>query len=226
MVEIIYHTAEISKDILSLEELFDSGTSDIELDFVFTKDHKPIWTHNLITTQLLDSSADRFKNSLSLFDVLDINNHRCRLLLDIKMVPRKILNSDDYIKLLSIINDYDEIKIQSLDLRFLHMLRNSNFNNIEIGFIINVLTKWFINNYNRKIIPDIDFLAISSELWEKKDGKYIEKCNELYPKFKKYAWTWSTRVESEDRINNFIEKEADGIITSNPEFVKSLIKKR
>lgn len=225
-MDIIYHTAEVEKNILSLEKLFTSEISDIELDFVMTKDGVPIWEHNLIPTQLLNSSSTKIKESLSLYDIFDINNHRCKLLLDIKMVPHKILKSENFIKLLNIINDYDEIKVQSLDLKFLYMLKEYNFKNIEIGLIINVLTKWFINNYNKKQIPDIDFLAISSELWEKKNGKYIEKCNKLYPKFKKYAWTWSTRIEDEERINNFIDKNTDGIITSNPELVKSLLKKR
>lgn len=220
-MEIIYHTADIKKDILTLENVFHSGIQTVELDFVMSKDGIPVWTHDILPTQLLDSSSPRVREQLSIYDVLDLNNHRCKLILDFKYIPKSILNSTEFSKLLDHLKQYDGIKIQSIDLSLIRKLSEENNFNFELGFIINVLTKHNIRN-----LSDLDFLSISSELWEKKNGIYIDKCNFMYPETKKYAWTWSTREEDEDRINNFINKNADGIITSSPKLVKRLINNR
>ena len=219
-MEIIYHTADMNKDILTLENVFHSGIQTVELDFVMSKDGIPVWTHNILPTQVLNYNSKTIKDYLTLYDVLDLNNHRCKLMLDLKYISKNILNSKEFSKLLNYLNQYDDIQIQSLDLSLINKI---DYSNIEVGLIINVLSKWYINNKMK--LPDLDFMSISSELWERKNGIFIEKCNELYPKVKKYGWTWSTREEDEDRINNFINKEADGIITSNPKLVKQLIKK-
>lgn len=220
-MEIIYHTAEIVKNILELEHTLSSGVPTVELDFVMSSDGVPIWTHNILPNQFKDSGFAREKDQLTLFDVLDLNNHRCKLMLDFKYIPKRIQDSIKFYELLGSLNKYDEMQIQSLDLSLVERLKNSSYSNIETGLIINVLTKGYINK--KKKLPDVDFLSISSELWEKRNGAYIEKCSNLYPNTKKYAWTWSTRIEDEERINNFIDKNADGIITSNPKLVKTLI---
>lgn len=220
-MEIIYHTADIKKDILTLENVFHSGIETVELDFVMSKDGIPVWTHDILPTQLLDSSSPRVREQLSIYDVLDLNNHRCKLMLDFKYIPRSILNSTEFSKLIDHLKQYDEMQFQSIDLSLIRKLIEGNYSNFELGYIINVLTK-----SNIRKLSDLDFISISSELWEKKNGIYIDKCNFMYPEIKKYAWTWSAREEEEDRINNFINKGADGIITSNPKLVKRLINKK
>lgn len=221
-MEIIYHTAEIDKNIIELDHVLSSGVPTVELDFAMSSDGVPIWTHNILPTILLDSKSANEKKQLTLFDVLDLNKHRTKLMLDFKYIPKNILNSSRFNNLLETLNKYDEMQIQILDLSFIEKLKNNGYSNIEVGLIINVLTKWYID----KKLPNFDFMSISSELWEKKDGYYIEKCNNLYPNTKKYSWTWFTRTEDEERINNFIDKNTDGIITSNPKLVKTLINKR
>lgn len=218
-MEIIYHTADINKDITSLKTVLDSGIETVELDFVMTRDGIPIWAHNMFPTSLLNSKNIK-NDQLTLFDILDINNHRCKLMLDFKLIPKHILNSSNFSKLLELLNKYDELQIQSLDLSFLKKLKEGNYSNIEIGFIINVLTKWHIDNIKK--LQNLDFMSISSELWEEKNGAFIEKSKELYANIKKYAWTWATRIEDEYRIDNFINKKADGIITGVPAYVKTL----
>lgn len=224
-MEIIYHTADIDKDIKSLEKVLNSGLETVELDFVMTKDAIPVWTHDLYPTQILKYSSPKLKGTLTLYDILEINNHRCKLMLDIKYVPQSILNSRNFIKLLNTLNQYDEMQIQSLDLNFLNRLIEGNYSNIEKGLIVNVITRSLINVFKVSKIKELDFLALSSELWERNDGKFLEQCVNLYPNIKKYGWTWARRIETEETIQNFINKNADGIMTENPEFVKSMIKK-
>lgn len=217
-MEIILHTADISKDTKSLEKVLNTEATSVEFDFVMTTDGVPVWTHKLFPTQLCDYDSCK----LTLYEVLEMNNHKHKLMLDFKYIPKHILKSNEFNKLLEYLNKYDEIQIQSLDLSFIKKLKESNYSNFEIGLIINVLSKKLINNK----LPNLDFIAISSELWERRNGLYLDKCNTLYPEIKKYAWTWSTREETEERINNFIDKNADGIITDNPVLVKRLIDKR
>lgn len=118
------------------------------------------------------------------------------------------------------------MQIQSLDLSFLNRLVNGNYSNLEIGLIVNVLTRNLVNGKIPFNLPNLEFMSLSSELWERKNGKFLDECIALYPHIKKYAWTWSRRIEDEQRINNFLEKKADGIITSNPELVTTLVKRR
>lgn len=223
-MELILHTADINKDALSLEKALCSDVDTVELDFVMTKDAIPVWTHNLFPTSLYKFHSQKNQDMLTLFEVLDINNHRKKLMLDIKYIPGYIMQSEDFKKLFNYLNSYDEMQIQSLDLNLIKNLKSLNYSNFEIGFIINVLSKGFVNKFQN--LPNIDFMAISSELWEKNSGSYVSKCNSLYPNVKKYAWTWSTRDETEKRIINFINNNADGIITSDPSFVRSLINKK
>ena len=223
-MEIILHTADISKNIKSLNSALSSNVNAVELDFVMTKDGIPVWTHDIFPTQLHNYESSKNKDMLTLYDVLDINNHRVKLMLDLKYIPSPILKSTKFKKLLEYLSSYDEMQIQSLDLNFIKMLKEYNYPNIEIGFIINVLSQGFINNVKK--LNNIDFMAISSELWEKHCGSYIEKCKSLYPNIKKYAWTWATREETEERIKNFLDKNTDGIITEKPSFVRTLINSR
>jgi len=224
-MEIIYHTADIDKDLKTLEKILNSGLETVELDFVMTKDAVPVWSHDLYPTQVLEYSSPKLNGTLTLYDILEINNHRCKLMLDIKYVPQSILNSKSFMKLLYTLNQYDEMQIQSLDLNFLNGLIEGNYSNIEKGLIVNVITRSLINVFKVSKIKELDFLALSSELWERNDGKFIEQCVSLYPDIKKYGWIWARRTETEEKIQNFINKNADGIITENPEFVKSIIKK-
>ena len=220
-MEIIYHTSDMTKNLVSLDRLFSSGLSTVELDFTSTIDGEFVWEHDILPTSILSSKSRSIEDKLTLEDVLDINKHRCKLMLDIKYVPRHILHSDNFKKLLEYLNSYDEMQIQSLDLGFLSKL-SDKYKNIEPGLILNVISRSFINGK----IPKIGFMAISNELWEEKNGIYVKKCKSLYPDTKKYAWTWDKRDEDEDRIQNFIDKKADGIITSNPKLVKSMILKK
>ena len=223
-MDLILHTADIDKDVKSLEKVLSSDVKTVELDFVMTKDAVPVWTHSILPTQLYNYKSAKNNEMLTLFDVLDINNHRKKLMLDMKYIPGYILYSDEFNKLLEYLNLYDEMQIQSLDLTLIKKLKDGSYSNFEIGFIINVLSKGFVNNIRK--LPNIDFMAVSSELWEKNDGSYINKCKKLYPDVKKYAWTWATREETEERINNFINKEANGIITAKPSFVRSLMNQK
>jgi glycerophosphoryl diester phosphodiesterase len=224
--KIIYHTAGMPKNLVSLDRLVNSGFSTVELDFTSTIDGKFVWEHDILPTSILSSKTKSIRERLSLEDVLDINRHRSKLMLDIKYVPRHILYSKDFEKLLEHLNSYDEMQIQSLDLGFLSKLADKKYKNIEPGLILNVITRGCINELGIPRIPDIGFMAISNELWEEKDGIYIVKCNEKYPDVKKYAWTWDRRIEDEERIQNFLDKGADGIITSSPKLVKSVLLKK
>lgn len=220
-MDVIYHTAHVEKNTETLEELFNSGVP-VELDFVMTRDGVPIWTHDILPTQLLSSSSPKFEDSLTLMEVLEINNKRCPLLLDMKYVPKYILKSDKFIEVLKKLSQHGGIQIESLDLAFLDEL--VEYYKFEVGLIVNLLDRLWIN---RAQIPDlsrIDFFALSSELWEQRNGSYIDKCRKIYPDTKLYAWTWVIREETEERIKNFIDKEADGIITGNPTLVKTILK--
>ena len=223
-MKLIYHTAGMTKTLVSLDRLFNSGLSTIELDLTSTLDGELVWEHDVLPTQMLKSTASSIRDKLTLQDILDINNHRCKLMLDIKCVPRHILHSRGFEKVLEHLNSYDEIQIQSLDLGFLSRL--DKYKNIEPGLILNVISRGFINRLGVPEIPNLGFFAMSSELWEEKDGIYVTKCDVLYPNVKKYAWTWDKRDEDKERIQNFIDKKADGIITSNPKLVKSIILKK
>ena len=222
-MELIYHTAGMTKTLVSLDRLFNSDLSTIELDLVCTRDGELVWEHDLLPTEILSSKSERIKDKLTLEDILDINDHRHKLMLDIKHVPRHILYSKDFEKVLEHLNSYDEMQMQSLDLGFLSRL--DKYKNIEPGLILNVISRGFINRLGVPEIPNLGFFALSSELWEEKDGIYIAKCDVLYPNVKKYAWTWDKRDEDEERIQNFINK-ADGIITSKPKLVISMILKK
>ncbi len=240
-VEVIHHTAETQKNMMGLLPILNSKAETIELDFVFTRDGIPVWTHNVFPTQLqkyesIESKELKLsKKALTLYRVLDIINKNHKVMLDIKYVPRDLLKSDSFKKLLEYLNNYDKsggIQIQTLDLGLLQKLSDSGFSNIEPGLIINVLSKNYIN---KSSIPRIDFMSISSELWERNSGKYIKDCNdkELFKDVKLYAWTWDvskrfqsiipSRPETEERIQNFIDMGADGIITGNPNMVLKLL---
>ena len=220
-MDVIYHTAHVEKNTETLEELFNSGVP-VELDFVTTRDGVPIWTHDILPTQLLSSTSSKLKNSLELIDILDINNHRCPLMLDIKYVPKYILKSDSFQKLLKLLSEYGDIQIESLNLAFLREL--AEHHRFEIGLIVNVLDRMWINSAQIPDLSRIDFFALSSELWEQRNGSYIDKCRKIYPDTKLYAWTWAKKEETEERIKNFIDMEANGIITGNPTLVKTILK--
>lgn len=229
-MEIIYHTADIAKTRSSLNKLFNSGVSTIEIDVVMTKDGIPIWTHDTIPTLFLKSNSSKIEDPITLYDVLDINKHSCKLMLDFKYIQRDILNSKKFEALLSTLNAYDEMQIQSLDLAFINKLIYNNYSNIEVGLTVNILTRSFINKLKIPKLQNLDFMALSSELWEQRKGKFIDDCNSIYPDIKKYGWIWQWRtkktdgIEDKDTIEAIINNAAAaGIITNNPELVKKRI---
>ena len=62
-MEIILHTADISKNMKSLNSALSSNVNAVELDFVMTKDGIPVWTHDIFPTQLHNYESS--KNNLS-----------------------------------------------------------------------------------------------------------------------------------------------------------------
>ena len=216
-LDVIHHTATIKNDEHSLQKVLSTSPADcIELDFILSKDAELFWSHNLLL-QYYSSAYFRKNNYLTLSDVLELNNHRKKLLLDIKYIANNITLLATIAKQLVFISDHDEILIESLDFRFLDYLLSRQYANVEIGLIINVLSKRFaISPKTVKKFSNLNFLSISSELWERNHSQYIIRSNVLYPNAKKYAWTWSRRAETPQRINNFIQLEADGIITDRP----------
>ena len=125
--ETILHTAKLNKDIKSLNKALSSDASSVELDFVMTKDGIPVWTHSILPTQFHSFESSSNKDMLTLYDVLDINNHRRKLMLDLKYIPKSILKSEKFRKLLEYLNTYDEMQIQSLDLSFITKLKEFNY---------------------------------------------------------------------------------------------------
>ena len=229
MLEIIYHTASIKKDTKTFLELLKTDVETIELDFVLTKDFVPIWTHkkriNFKCIGNIESKNKLLKNYLTLKDIIKLNNSKKKLLLDFKYINKKILNEKNIKKILSDINQNDNIMIQSINIDFIKYLMIINdYKNIKKGLIINYFTSYFINEKNIVGIKNIDFISLASELWEVKGGSFLKKSEKLFPKAKKYAWTWDAIYkEHMVRLENYKNKKADGIITSTPEKVKNII---
>lgn len=76
-------------------------------------------------------------------------------------------------------------------------------------------------------LRELDFLALSSELWEwPLVGSDYKLYRYLFSNVKQYAWSWyAVYSETKQRINNYIIKGADGIETKEPQLVRTLLKK-
>ena len=230
MIDIIYHTASTKKDYDNFHKLLNEDINTIELDFVLTKDLVPIWSHNkrvkMNSINSINSDNKLLKKYLTLSDILDITNYKKELLLDFKYIDKKIIGNSSFDKTLDYIARQDNIMIQSTNKDLIkYIIENKEYSSLKKGLIINYFTSYFFNHNNIGPLENIDFISLASELWELKRRNFLNECNICFPKAKKYAWIWDALYkETPKKLNNFIEKGADGIITNKPEEVKRLIK--
>lgn len=203
----------------------------VEMDFVFTRDSELVWTHNpIVNGRLVNRSYYRdVKELLTLEDVLTLLDGNVDLLLEIKYFNGKKDSLERLIRALELVLKYDkEVSLQSFNAELVKGLlkHKDSLNDIQIGLIINLFKTLLYRKGKADGLEGIDFLSLSSELWEK--GKFKDDYKlyrELFPSALEYAWTWETIYrEDERRINGYIGKGANGIITSNPTLVRSLIK--
>lgn len=219
-MEIIAHTALVNKTEDSLNQLLNNELYDkIELDFI-QKGPKFIWQHNQFSKY--DDKA------LTIDEVLEISNHRKPLLIEMKgSIPKTYDEYKALIKTLELLNIYDDIQVQRFNQLLIQMLLENrcNFNNIEIGLIINFFKTFIYRNGNVGILQDSDFISLSSELYEYPIvGKDNMLYREIFKRAKIYAWAWDFLYkENESRTLKYIENNADGIITGDPLLVKKLI---
>lgn len=236
-MEIIGHTASLDKNKEALRQIVKNPHySKLELDFIPTKDNVLVWSHsNFLNGNIVNSSnynTLKKKNSqlLTLEDVLEEINEKKAILIEIKFALNASKNIDEFIKRLKILTKYNnDVEVQSFnqDLIELLLINKDNLANIHFGLIINIFKTFLYNKHNIEKYNGIDFLALSSELFEWSIFKDAHlKYRELFPDAKQYAWTWDALYkENEERLNNFVNKNVDGIITSNPLLVKGLAKK-
>lgn len=226
MPEIIYHTANETNNEKNYLNILDKDTDYIELDIVFTKDLEPIWTHDMLPTKLLNSDNNQLKNNLSLYDIIDLTGYKKELLLDFKYIDNSIIREEKLKKVLDYINEYDEVMIQSTNKDFINYLITKKYPNINKGLIINYFSSFGINKNNIGNLKNVDFISLASEIWELYRGDFLNKTKQIFPNSKKYAWTWEMLYdESTKRLQNYIDKSADAIITNKIDEVKRLIKK-
>lgn len=223
-MEYFYHSDGEEKNLKTLYDLLSMGLP-VELDFVMTNDGVLVWTHDIMPTNFLNSESNSIKEFITLEQVLRFNeNYGNKLLLDIKYIPGKYLNSKGFENTLRQLNDYGKISIESLDMRLINKLLNGDFPNIHVGLIINVLSKGYVNPLGIPNLINLDFMAISYELWERNNGAYIKNCNSLYPDIKKYGWKWGKNETPEkDALIKFIKYGADGIVTNRHKMLLDLL---
>lgn len=206
-MKIIRHTASVTKSEEVFKKLITENSDMVELDFIFDKNGIPIWSHN------------PFKlDNLSIYDIIEINNHRKRLLIEFKYVRDNIIYSEKFLKLLIHLSKTDDIDIQTFNLKLVKFLINNRdkYPNIEIGLIINLFKRKYLKEY----LSALDFVSMSNELWELTDD-YNKISN-----IKKYAWSWDMLYsETSKRIQNYVDKNADGIIVNDIESARAIIKK-
>ncbi|MCM1053245.1 MAG: hypothetical protein NC483_04660 [Ruminococcus sp.] len=232
-MEIIGHTSFLNKTTSALEHyLISSSCLKLEMDFVLTKDGKLVWTHSPIFERKIISRTEYKKLSslITLEEVLEILNGNISILIEIKyfdgfnysMISRLL-------KALEVLKFYNgEISLQSFNSQLVSQLLayKNELSCDEIGLIVNLFKVHKYKKENIKLIDEIDFLSLSSELWEwtKIKENYLYFRN-LFPKAREYAWTWELLYkENARRINNYIDKNPDGIITTEPALVRSLIR--
>lgn len=226
-MEIIGHTSSINKNKNALQHfLIAYPSKKVEMDFILTKDGKLVWTHDLVVDgEIVNRSLySKVNHLLTLEEVLEILNNEIQLLMDIKYFRNSQL--DNLMRELTILNNCQSISIQSFNANLIRSLLKlrEEIPGVDIGLIINLFKTFYYRNGSIKRLEQIDFLSLSSELWEWKNvGEDYKRYRELFPNSKLYAWTWDALYhESGDRIKNYINKQADGIITTEPALVRAL----
>lgn len=231
-MEIIGHTASLNKTIQALTHYLISNPCDkIEMDFALTKDNVLMWTHDMIVDGrfVTKSNYRDIKGLISLEEVLEVLDGNVDLLLEIKCLGTTI-NIGNLLKALEILKfHYGSTSIQSFNQNLVKLLLKyrSDLPCADIGLIINLFKTFRYRNGNINGLENLDFVSLASELWEwNKVGEDYKRYRELFPHALEYAWTWdSVYSENEIRIKNYMVKKADGIITREPAFVRSLKQK-
>jgi len=232
-MKIIGHTSHINKNEGALRHFLISNPVDsVEMDFRLTKDCKLVWTHNsLINGKLVsESSYDEVSELMTLEDTLEVLSGDISLLLHLKGVNGvKKRNFERLLRALEILKEYPLYsEIESISPAFIKELLTckADLSFLDIGLIINLFTTFKYRKGNIKGLEQIDFIALSSELWEiSKVGEDYKRYRELFPSAREYAWTWEKIYSEKDkRLKNYMEKDADGIITSEASLVRVLHK--
>lgn len=234
-MDIIAHTASVKpyKDAL-ICLINNPFFTKIELDFRFTKDNLLVWSHSdkWEGSIIRDSTYHSLSSILTIYDVLEILNGTKSLLIEIKGCSKKIEQDAYYLReILPILEVYPSlVEVESFNqclIRLLLRFKEMGFlKKVSLGLIIN-LFKTF--NYRYKLVPEllkIDFVALSNELFEWPIvGNDWQVYRHTLPNVKQYAWSWDALYEeTEKRLENYITKGVDGIITSKPELVRKLVK--
>lgn len=229
-MDIIGHTATLNKNKGALNHfLITNGCDMLEMDFVLTMDNILVWSHDsLVDGKLIRKSKYKdIKQLLTLEEVLEILDGEVDLLLDLKWIDKKI-PIEELLMALEISFKYSrDISIQSVNQNLVRILLTYKFDkHISIGLVVNLFKTFIYRKGNILGLEKIDFLSLSSELWESSlVGEDYKIYRELFPRALEYAWTWdSVYTENEIRIKNYINKKADGIITSDVPLVRTLIK--
>ncbi len=212
----------------------------VELDFRTTKDNQWICSHGmfcggrLIKHQTLNELQS--KGLLTLDDIISMFAFRKNLIVDIKStLANNECNPAALESLITSLNNSPTaIMAQSFDellVRSLINLRNSGHldSSTQLGLVLSRMnTKKFKDANGFFTIEEndaMDFASISSEMWENTSvGNDYALYRKQFCNAKLYAWTWSPpHLESRERITNFADKGADGVITNNPVKVKQYL---
>lgn len=226
-MEIIAHTALTAKTKEGLENLIaDDRFSKIELDFIPTKDTTLVWAHGLKkdNQKLNQTNYKDLSNVLTLDDVLEIVNNRKKLLIEIKHFIDYKQKSEELLKKLEQLRyTKDNVQIQSFNQHIIKFLlqNKENLKNVEIGLIINLFKTFNYRKGNIEGLENVDFVSLASELYEwPVVGEDYKLYRDLFLNSKQYAWTWDlVYKEIDKRLNNYIDKKVDGIITLAPELI-------
>lgn len=235
-MDIIAHTASVVPSRRSLVLLkYHPIYTKIELDFHFTKDGELIWSHsNHMDGHLIANTNYReFSNVFTLEDVLEVLENSKEILVELKNYPvflqkqgcllLKSLSSLKYCERQVEIESFNEYLIATL----LELQKSKELESIELGLIINLFKSFKYRKCFPKECRDISFVALSNELFEwPMVGNDYQLYRKILPHVKEYAWSWDALYkETPRRIENYIAKEVDGIITSKPFLVRELLKK-
>lgn len=231
-MHIIGHTSHLNKSKEALQHFLIANPCDtIEMDFRLTSDGKLVWTHDkTVNGRNICKSGYKELRLLTLDDVLEILNGDIALLLHLKGINGvKRKNLTKLLRALEILREYSFIsEIESINPNLIRMLLSyrEEISYMNIGLIINLFTTFRYRKGNISGLEKIDFVSLSSELWEK-DNLWddYKRYRELLPDAREYAWTWEKIYqENDNRIKNYMAKGANGIITSDPSLVRTLYK--
>ena len=232
-MDIIAHTASIQQSKEALKKLRDNPDyTKLELDFHLTKDNKLVWSHgNKINGR--DIAHTDYRNLVKVFvieDVLELLDSVKPILLEIKGKPNEKQIYGLVKSMLLLVHYHNKIELESFNQDLIGILLNlkkqSVLDFIDYGLIINLFKTFIYRKEFPKQYKDISFVALSNELFEWPIvGKDYQYYREQLPHARQYAWSWdAVYEETEERISNYIVKGVDGIATSNPAFVKKLVK--